>query len=115
MGLDEVQREYIARKQELDDAIPDVKMVIEEEGLHKQYMQKDYWSRLDSGAEELERKQLIAELQKKKNKTRTSHNAQKEEVLMNTRQISWKTTLMRMIIQTSNPKIISTVKSKVKK
>jgi len=76
MGLDKVQREYIARKQKLNDAIPDVKVMIEEEGLHEKYMQKDYWSRLDHDAEELERKQLIDEL---KNKKQDQNESQRSE------------------------------------
>jgi len=46
-GLDEVQRKYIARKNELQEEVPTLQAIIEEEGLHLEYPQQDYWAGSD--------------------------------------------------------------------
>ena len=61
MGLDDAHREYMARKQELEAAIPDLHAIIEDEGLHEKYIQQDFWSRSDFDIEELERERLSVE------------------------------------------------------
>ncbi|MDZ5811534.1 hypothetical protein U4E84_09275 [Halorubrum sp. AD140] len=61
MGLDETQREYLERKQELEAAVSDVQELIEAEGLHKKRIQQDFWTRSDFDRGELERKQAIAD------------------------------------------------------
>lgn len=53
MGLEDVQREYLDRKNELGDAVPEVKEIIEAENLHKKYPQQDSW--VDTAASEDER------------------------------------------------------------
>lgn len=59
MGLDDVQRDYIDRKNELEDTVPDVKGIIEAENLQKKYPQQDSWIRTGATENELDREQLL--------------------------------------------------------
>ncbi|WP_135535468.1 hypothetical protein [Halostella pelagica] len=62
IGLDRVYNSYLAREQELEDALPEVRGLIREEGLHEEYRQSDFWMRSDSSTEAEEREELRAEL-----------------------------------------------------
>lgn len=65
IGLDEVQREYMARKRELEDVKEDVSDIVAEEGLDEEYLQQDVWVRTKTGDVEIDQEELrntVAEL-----------------------------------------------------
>lgn len=64
-GLDDIQRDYIDRKQELEKAKPELQDIIEAEGLHKEPLQRDFWIRTNAESEELDREKLLAELEQR--------------------------------------------------
>lgn len=75
MGLDETHREYLESKRELEGAVPDVQVMIEEAGLHNEYVQQDFWSRSDFDTEELDREKLLQQMeQKEQNSTESTRN-----------------------------------------
>ena len=79
MGLDDTHREYLDSKRELEDAVPDVQTLIEESGLHKKYVQQDFWSRSDVDTEALDREELLQELeQEEQNFTESTRNGVRE-------------------------------------
>lgn len=63
MGLDDVQRDYIERKNKLEDAVPDVKGILEAENLHKKHPQQDSWVRTGAREDDLDREQLLEDVE----------------------------------------------------
>lgn len=77
MGLDETHRDYLDSKRELEDSVPDVQVMIEEAGLHRKYVQQDFWSRSDFDTEELDREELLQELEHEEQTPTDSDHSQR--------------------------------------
>lgn len=82
MGLDELHREFIERKQEFEEAIPDAQNAVREENLHHKYPGKDEWERTDPESLQREREELEDELAREyrsRDKAEESDTARSEE------------------------------------
>lgn len=64
MGLDELHREFIERKQELEEAIPEAKNEVKDANLHLFYPRKDEWERTDQEKLERDREQVVDEVER---------------------------------------------------